>query len=443
MDESYTLKIIDINVTIQLNLVIEEYLKLNELNEECIELIKSTNDSKINYNYLKFFASFDNLNLFIKYYQENYPNPFIYEILHSELELDMQLPGHLFIRGFSNSTTKKMLCDIFAPFGNILECKIVKDEYGVSKCFGFINFDNKNSANKAITSLDGSLLNGNKLFINHHISKKDRLKTLESKMSNYSGIYVSNLPSTTTKEDLKILFSKFGPIESITLPHKDSDTNFNKTDVNSSTDIFESKGYGFVNFKYHQDAKNALKKMDNFQIKTGDRIQVKKAGLRREREQYHILNNHFTKPKSNIKLLKQIPINSQHSTTFGLFPIPGPMQQPSNLYVCQLPLNFGDIELRKIFAPFGEIISCKVIRWQPDETGSNGRIGFSKQFGFVSFRSTYDASRALIGLDGYRIDHHHTLKVSFAQRKDNEGIVQPRRENWGIYYYPYMLPRYQ
>lgn len=64
----------------------------------------------------------------------------------------------------------------------------------------------------------------------------------------------------------------------------------------------------------------------------------------------------------------------------------------NNLYVKNLPINYDDEGLRKMFETFGNISSCKVMR--DDSSGS------SKGFGFVCFKEYQDAQQAK-QLDGH------------------------------------------
>eukprot|EP00277_Geminigera_cryophila_P026955 CAMPEP_0179461358 /NCGR_PEP_ID=MMETSP0799-20121207/44108_1 /TAXON_ID=46947 /ORGANISM="Geminigera cryophila, Strain CCMP2564" /LENGTH=139 /DNA_ID=CAMNT_0021263929 /DNA_START=65 /DNA_END=481 /DNA_ORIENTATION=- len=53
-----------------------------------------------------------------------------------------------------------------APPGNLLSATVFKDKTtGVSKGFGFVNYDNPNSANNAITAMHGMAIEGKKLRV--------------------------------------------------------------------------------------------------------------------------------------------------------------------------------------------------------------------------------------------------------------------------------------
>eukprot|EP00732_Lithocolla_globosa_P005426 Lithocolla_globosa_v1_NODE_5618_length_1209_cov_37.867418.p1 type:complete len:334 gc:universal NODE_5618_length_1209_cov_37.867418:51-1052(+) len=78
----------------------------------------------------------------------------------------------------------------------------------------------------------------------------------------------------------------------------------------------------------------------------------------------------------------------------------------SNLIVNYLPAGVTDDSLREIFAPYGNILSTKVII----EKGTNKSLGF----GFVKFESDADASRATDALNRTQLEGK-TLKVAIAK----------------------------
>ncbi|KAI8845344.1 hypothetical protein BJ741DRAFT_587722 [Chytriomyces cf. hyalinus JEL632] len=87
----------------------------------------------------------------------------------------------------------------------------------------------------------------------------------------------------------------------------------------------------------------------------------------------------------------------------GSYPGPGGMNSlpgldSRNLYVKNLPIDpiFTTDDLYALFAPFGRIVSAKVMM---DES-----IWVSKGFGFVSFSTEEDAFSAIDGLNGYVLD---------------------------------------
>ena len=67
----------------------------------------------------------------------------------------------LFVGGLSWNTTNSELQQAFEGCGAVAEAKVVTDrETGRSRGFGFVTFEEEQSATRAIEELDGSTLDG-------------------------------------------------------------------------------------------------------------------------------------------------------------------------------------------------------------------------------------------------------------------------------------------
>lgn len=63
----------------------------------------------------------------------------------------------------------------FSPFGNILSCKVYIDKNTrLSKCFGFVSYDNALSALSAIQAMNGFQIGQKRLKVQLKKSKNDR-----------------------------------------------------------------------------------------------------------------------------------------------------------------------------------------------------------------------------------------------------------------------------
>ena len=73
----------------------------------------------------------------------------------------------LFVGNLSFSTTEHELRDVFGAFGNVIDAKVITDrETGQSRGFGFIEVEDGAAAQRAVSELDGSSLNGRSIKVN-------------------------------------------------------------------------------------------------------------------------------------------------------------------------------------------------------------------------------------------------------------------------------------
>jgi RNA recognition motif-containing protein len=81
----------------------------------------------------------------------------------------------IYVGNLSFSTTEDSLSDTFGQFGEVVSAVIVTDRYtGRSRGFGFVEMDDENAADAAITALDGKELDGRNLRVNVANSKPRR-----------------------------------------------------------------------------------------------------------------------------------------------------------------------------------------------------------------------------------------------------------------------------
>ncbi|GME71638.1 unnamed protein product [[Candida] boidinii] len=231
-----------------------------------------------------------------------------YDTDETNSENDENRPGNIYIRGLLPTTDSDELFNIFKPYGNITSCKIIYDEFNNSKCFGFINFENRKMSKLSIKNLNNKNINGNLLFINHHISKIERLKQLEFEKLNFKSLYIKNLPRNYDLNNLKSIFGKFGKISSITSPSLDSNNN-NKSNSNRTN-------YAFINFKDHQSAANAKNSLNNYEIEKGYKIIINRAEKKSEKLSLQYLNKNNLQNLNNSDLSGNTNNNNNNNSNY-------------------------------------------------------------------------------------------------------------------------------
>lgn len=91
-----------------------------------------------------------------------------------------------------------------------------------------------------------------------------------------------------------------------------------------------------------------------------------------------------------------------------------------NLFVKNLPKNFGSKALFELFSPFGKISSCKMAS---DEDGN------SLGYGFVHFEQLLDGKEAIARMNGATIEKKKIFVGPFLRKDERGGTVKPRFTN--------------
>ncbi|GBE81949.1 Polyadenylate-binding protein, cytoplasmic and nuclear [Sparassis crispa] len=276
--------------------------------------------------------------------------------------------GNIFIKNLDEQIDNKALHDTFAAFGNVLSCKVATDEHGRSKGYGFVHYETAEAAETAIKAVNGMLLNDKKVYVGHHISRKERQSKIEEMKAQFTNIYVKNIDPEATEEEFNELFSQFGHVTSAVVQVDDEG---------------KSRGFGFVNFENHEDAQKAVETLHDSEFKSR-KLFVTRAQKKAEREE---------ELRKSYEMAKMEKMSKY---------------QGVNLYIKNLEDDIDDDRLRAEFEPFGNITSAKVMR---DEKNS------SKGFGFVCFSSPDEATKAVAEMNNKMIGSK-PLYVSLAQRRE-------------------------
>ncbi|CAN1307460.1 Polyadenylate-binding protein 2 [Linum perenne] len=275
--------------------------------------------------------------------------------------------GNIFIKNLDKAIDHKALHETFSAFGNILSCKVATDATGQSKGYGFVQYDADEAAQMAIEKLNGMLINDKQVYVGPFLRKQERDSANEK--TKFNNVYVKNLGDGVTDDELKKVFGDFGTITSAVVM-RDADG--------------KSKCFGFVNFENADDAARAVDALNGKKIDDKEWY-VGKAQKKSERE-----NELKQKFEQTMK---------EAADKF----------QGANLYIKNLDDTIVDEKLKELFAPFGTITSCKVMR-DPS--------GVSRGSGFVAFSTPEEANRALSEMNGKMIVSK-PLYVALAQRKED------------------------
>lgn len=169
--------------------------------------------------------------------------------------------------------------------------------------------------------------------------------------ANVGNLIVNYLPNEWSEIELLAMFSPYGEILSARVIRE----RFSR----------RSKGFGFVKFTTDQAAEDALRNL-NGEIACGKRIKVA-----------------FAKPRKS--------------------------RAKANLFVSRFPSDWTSVALKRLFAPYGDIVECRVLRTLEGE---------SKRCGFVRFSNEENALQAILALNSSVLPGEKArLRVKVADRE--------------------------
>lgn len=81
----------------------------------------------------------------------------------------------LYVGGLPYSTTEQQLSELFAQQGSVTSAKVITDKFtGQSRGFGFVEMSTEEEAQKAITALNGTQLDGRTMTVNEAKPQENR-----------------------------------------------------------------------------------------------------------------------------------------------------------------------------------------------------------------------------------------------------------------------------
>lgn len=340
--------------------------------------------------------------------------------------------GNVFIKNLDKSIDHQNVYDTFSDFGNILSCKVELDEAGESRGYGYVHYETEEEADSAIAKVNGMILAGRVVSVSKFKPKKEREREIQS---NFTNVFVKNLPNEFNDQQLRELFANYGEIQSCVLgtdavkpirvkkqpieqsenapeepkdaaaqeseekpsEEESADKSGENSEENQGEEKVSSEGqggneeeqnvefrtFGFINFGNSGDARRAVDEMNGHEVQ-GVKIFVGRAQKKAERQQ------------ELKQLWEQRKLENLQK------------YQGVNLYVKNLDDSVTKETLRKEFAHCGDITSTTVMR--DDKENSRG-------FGFVCFSSPEEATKAVTEMNGTMLNGK-PIYVALAQRKD-------------------------
>merc|ERR1719339_539902 len=163
---------------------------------------------------------------------------------------------NVYVKNFGDDLDDDKMLELFSQYGKITSHRVMVNEEGKSKGFGFVAFEEPEAAEKAVDDMNGKELTGKQMYVGRAQKRGERQAELKKKfemmkierMNRYQGVnlYIKNLDDTIDDERLRKEFADYGNI----------------TSAKVMTDDGRSKGFGFVCFSSPEEATRAVTEMN-------------------------------------------------------------------------------------------------------------------------------------------------------------------------------------
>ncbi|KAF3547206.1 hypothetical protein DY000_02000857 [Brassica cretica] len=80
--------------------------------------------------------------------------------------MTMEDANSVYVGGLPYDVTEEALRRVFSTYGTVVDIKIVNDRSVRGKCYGFVTFSNRRSADDAIQDMDGKIIGGRAVRVN-------------------------------------------------------------------------------------------------------------------------------------------------------------------------------------------------------------------------------------------------------------------------------------
>uniref|UniRef100_A0A671MTL2 Polyadenylate-binding protein n=1 Tax=Sinocyclocheilus anshuiensis TaxID=1608454 RepID=A0A671MTL2_9TELE len=235
---------------------------------------------------------------------------------------------NVYIKNFGEDMDDEKLREVFSKFGPALSIRVMTDNGGKSRGFGFVSFERHEDAQRAVDEMNGKELNGKQVYVGRAQKKGERQTELKRKfeqmkqdrMTRYQGVnlYVKNLDDGLDDERLRKEFAPFGTITSAKVMMEGG----------------RSKGFGFVCFSSPEEATKAVTEM-NGRIVATKPLYVALAQRKEERQAH--LTSQYMQRMATVRAVPNPVLNPYQ---------PAP---PSGYFMAAIPQVRGPLNFTALF----------------------------------------------------------------------------------------------
>jgi len=323
---------------------------------------------------------------------------------------------NLIVNYLPQGMTQEEIRSLFSSLGDVESCKLIRDKTtgtGQSLGYGFVNYKEPESAEKAINTLNGLRLQNKTIKVSFARPSSESIKG--------ANLYISSLPKSMTQQELELLFNSSGRIITSRILY----------DTNTGL----SKGVGFIRFDQRCEAERAIKQLNGTIPESAtEPITVKFANSPSSNKNSQLPLTAITPYLSPTRRFLG-PIHHPAGRFRALSGMSGSLYQqrieetarfspldaglvPNTallsgnalngagwcIFVYNLAPETEENVLWQLFGPFGAVQSVKVIR--------DFQTQKCRGFGFVTMTNYDEAVMAVQSLNGYNLGNR-VLQVSF------------------------------
>ncbi|XP_078583221.1 CUGBP Elav-like family member 2 isoform X49 [Branchiostoma floridae x Branchiostoma japonicum] len=338
----------------------------------------------------------------------------------------------LFVGMVSKKCNESDVRIMFAPYGTIEECTVLRDQNGQSRGCAFVTFSTRASALNAIKALHQSqTMEGcsSPLVVKFADTQKDkeqkRLQQLNaqawSQMNALASLaalnpqYLASLGFNSVSDDHRHIFASspsllqqaaLGNQAAFSQQLTGAGGNTNTSALSGLGALAGLQGLGTPNSTLGLQALTGLSGMGSLNGTLGAATALSASGTAGNGV------DPLSQAYSGIQQFAATFPNGygtagQMGATAAGKQKEGP--EGANLFIYHLPQEFGDQDLMQTFMPFGNVISAKVF--------IDKQTNLSKCFGFVSYDNPVAAQAAIQAMNGFQIGMKR-LKVQLKRPKD-------------------------
>jgi len=284
----------------------------------------------------------------------------------------------LYIGNLDPKVTDALLYEIFSSVGAVEGCKVIKDKNGQSSGYGFVDYYDHATADRALQHLNGRRIYSLEIKVNWAHAGSQGEDT-----SNHFHIFVGDLGPEIDDKALFKAFSAFGSCSDARV----------MWDQNTQ----RSRGYGFVAFRRREDAERALSEMNGEWL-----------GNRAIRCNW--ANQKVTSSSSDLSH------NNDYESVVAASP-------PDNttVYIGNLAPDVTESLLHSIFHEYGDIDE---VRMQKD-----------KGYAFIKYKRHEEAARAISCFHG-RVIGPKAVKCAWGKERTNSTGTTPTAGQIPVYPVP-------